>query len=1410
MGARGMSLDSNLVEDEIYSSHEPSSDDIYEMFSACQRPCVVVLNRLTNDEIQRWTEVGADRPSRTHKQIAKHYLKDVPRVDFGGLFDRYKRSRQKFINKKNRPHLDFEFSSNEEEAPVAPSDDDEYIPEVSHKKKKRKWVYEDDDDWSPGMEDEGYSPRPKKTLRNLRVNTRRKRIESNSSSDDEDFENIYNADEGSKDSKPGESAGDPEKQDYDEDSLGESKHAKEVGFSPSTILDTDVVSQIMREMEDFHRQKGPKSVNFSPEDGKKSSESVDAELPRPRQKRRISSVLKLTDNLTPTIREVQEVVKNMVDSVCSYKENKKVTLEESRKRTCKWCDSRFQPQKQDDELCKICKDVVKRSTPKTNKKGHKGKAGCSKPGLNKIKRNLLKVLPKYEQRRLTYVDPNATKNLSIQQDVPDSNVRTIVAEVHPTPPSSISDVTNLLKVKKSKLNVPSTVPKTRVIKTKKKKNTTVGELVSVQSLPDKNSSSTIPTKGDNNKKGLLRIDFPGATTSNALCSFPNSSSTLQTVAPKQTVTNNVQFGTYLLPPTPTVVVANYAATDSTSGDYYLSSVYYQNEMTQSKITPCKTDNPTSKIAAATKTNSLPSMPSIDQLSNSFLDQLSNNSSLSFTPLVDTSISTGIEAKVVTSKSMVNQVNNKMDQNNFALGNFSFLLNSPNFQIQPIQPRTSSVATTDIASLFSSTQLHIQPLVANEDLSYNLIGALDEANNTESFSCGEKLNEPSKSVLSNSSDDMQTSFEEPANNEVTSKVSNKSKQLEPTLNTKKFEETSEEEESSEVLFRNMSIEIDAIGILGVVDLDKNPRASLESFIKRNRCNLEQLKSHIPVTNLLKTQIKEIEENWLTLQKAKNLLNAYGSFEKLTKSLLFRDRILQIKKEKNLEQEEEHSACQFSLSKSIPEFIDIMDQQQGFSLDDIPNIETEISSMPAADLSQFGTVHHFPAPASIPRSESRDTPSRGSGPVTPARPESAMSQVEEPALTPIQIKKEKMEAGASSSQCPFASPPTVRTPVAANQPPAYPQQQMTANVQHQQVIGNIQQQQQVVTNIQQQQQVITNIQQQQVITNFQQQQQVITNIQQRAMVNLQDQQQQVVQSQQQMMQPQQQMMQQPQQQLMQQPQQQMMQQPQQQMMQQSQQQMMQQNQQHMMQQQQHQQGLGNVQQQPQQVLNPQVSMSLSNTQDSFSYLNEMTRRLQTPTSQVNNKSQLRNVLIAPNNAPPASNQQILHYQRGQPPPPNVRAPNELNISKILNNLARLPQGSNQGSNNYIFKNGQVVNIQQQNSPQNTNVVYKTTPMVNVQQVYLPSGGQQRYQAATNQYNISVQQGSTQGQLMVNSAGQAGYSFQGQQTPQQMSSVSSVVQSPLGQQQNQMMQSAQSNPNAFLMPNNRVLLFEIQQPR
>ncbi|CAL1284500.1 unnamed protein product [Larinioides sclopetarius] len=1122
-------------------------------------PGHVRLERYSEKQIAAFTSAGGaltneDYPGNLQQSnLKKHSLRDVPR-SHAKMFDTYKKKRQRYLNRRSRQSStemtdNSAFSSEE----FSEASDEEFLCRNSQAHKRKRLAYEDDQEWNPNadgkyiLSDRRAASRTRKI--GLRVNTRRKRIESNSSSSSsEDDSSYYRAEYQARDKSDTENSQTPNGQisvstavapvSFSENKeLDASSSRKEV----STLIDNDLLSKIMNEMSDY-TMKNSKPISKSYENegtDKSGADNLHAEINHyPPVKKRRSHLFKITDEgVIPRLTSVQQVVRKMVNYVCTHERRKFHTPSGgSKRKICKWCDARISsvPSSKDDvdsDLCIKCRNVSLDSKI-SNKSPNKLRAAIgginTKPKVgSQIKNKLYKNLPKVDQQRLAYrvlADKssvikgyNHCKSFVTPKDLDPPKVSKKTILISPEKVKLKKKMKDSLKKKENSVD-----PTQSKVKKKKKKVLSEPEKnINLLKPKVKNSVSSATNKATGEKKpkqvsvtnvnkGLFLMTFPephqeleipakeikAPSESNKNVEKPASDSTTQNQSdlslnePQQTVTNNVQYGNYLLPPVPTVVVANYAATDAKSGDFYLSSVYYQNEMTRSKNTPLKAD-----IMTVTNTGSLPSMPSLDQLSTPSPTFSFPPCHLNSVPFADFSLPPNIN----TSNSVLLQPHMISATNiSYSLQTNANLFNNPS-QVAPTSYQNS--IESDISSLLNNSELQIQSLQPKDlesafDLFENQELSLDDtfedsSNITEN--CSEDLGVISKNSVSddlstasfdNNSRNSETPTKQSIGNENpetdTSKVPEQNTDLNQNLsiagNSSEescFYQSEAANTSSEALLECCSAELDALCILGVVDLDKNPKWTLKRRIDSNKSELEKLKKAETQDSITQAKIKYLELNGRTLQIASMLLTKFGSFTRLSDCILRKQRLLQIKKEKGLEHEEARSSCQFAKSAPPPPIISQnepmstidnispavklkMENVESCSfasrsaepINHIEKIQTQIQSIQGnpsmtVDPSQLGLVHHFPAPempvasnatlSITPRtemmSEFRETPSRGSGPRTPARPESAMSQNDESIMTPLQIKKERLETSSSPlSQCAFSqnATPSPRIP------------------------------------------------------------------------------------------------------------------------------------------------------------------------------------------------------------------------------------------------------------------------------------------------------------------------------------------------------------------------------------------------
>ncbi|GBN71952.1 hypothetical protein AVEN_202910-1 [Araneus ventricosus] len=1149
--------------------------DICMLLRKCGRSCPghVKLERLTEKEIAKYLSAGGAHTNQDYLDnrqqyiLTKHSLRDVPRP-CAEMFDTYKKERQRFLNRRSRQSssemTDFSAFSGDD---FSEASEEEYHSRNSRAHKRKRLAYEDDLEWSPNSDgkfipsEKRAASRPRKI--GLRVNTRRKRIESNSSSSSDDDSFYYRAEYQAKDKSDTEKslthnghisvskAVAPVSFSKNKESVA-SNAKKEVSNSPrdsSPLIDNDLLSKIIHEMSDYS-MKNSKPANESNENEGTDKSSVDnsnAEVSHyPPVKKRRSHAFKITDEgVTPRLTSVQQILRKMVNHVCTHERRRLLSASGgSRRKICKWCDGRISliassNNDVDNDLCTKCRSVSKDSKI-SNKSPNKSKAligGTStKPKVgSKIKSKLYKNLPKYDQQRLAYrvqADKssvskgyNHCKSFVTPKDLDLTGVAEKPLVIKSPEKVKLKKKKDSLR-KESKDSVDPTL-NSKVNKKKKKKILSESEknINHLKSKVKNSVSSTMnKTVGEkkpkqvsvtNVDKGLFLMTFPephqeleippneinAVSESEKNVENPASDSTTQNQSdlslniPKQSVTNNVQYGNYLLPPVPTVVVANYAATDAKSGDYYLSSVYYQNEMTRSKNTPLKTD-----VMTVTTAGGLPSMPSLDQLST-----VSPSPTFSFPPChlnalpvtdfslppnINTSNSVLLQPHMITPTnisipSYSLQANANVFDNVSEIAPASYqasiesdissLLNNSELQIQSLQPKDSDSAF----NLFENQELNLADSFedssnmtenCSEDLGLIIKNSVNENLSTASFdndSCNSEM--PAKHSDGNDSLDTDTSKVPEQNTDLNQNSSVAGNSFEESF----FHQSETQNLSSEALLEYCSAELDALCILGVVDLDKNPKWTLKRRIDSNKSEVEKLKNAETQDRISQVKLKYLELNGRTLQIASMLLNRFGSFTRLSDSILRKQRLLQIKKEKGLELEETRSSCQFARSAPPPPIVSQNEPMKAIentspavrmkmenaqscsfasrsaeSINHIEKIQTQIQSIQgnpsvSVDPGQLGLVHHFPAPdmpvasnvtlSVTPRtemmSEFRETPSRGSGPRTPARPESAMSQNDEGIFTPQQIKKERLEASSSPlSQCAFSqnTTPSPRIP------------------------------------------------------------------------------------------------------------------------------------------------------------------------------------------------------------------------------------------------------------------------------------------------------------------------------------------------------------------------------------------------
>ncbi|XP_054706894.1 uncharacterized protein LOC129216702 [Uloborus diversus] len=541
-----------------------------------------------------------------------------------------------------------------------------------------------------------------------------------------------------------------------------------------------------------------------------------------------------------------------------------------------------------------------------------------------------------------------------------------------------------------------------------------------------------------------------------------------------------------IPPLPTVVVANYAGDDA--GEFSLSSIFYQNDSTaptrpqlipkpvQSQLIPkpvqpqlipkpvqlnVVVNRPQLSITPVLTRNSSP-------LTTSILPNLLTTSSYMPTSVRPTSVlihqpATNITLSAPSGPLIINQgntlcrvTNTNTCLSNMLTSNIRMQNNLPG-QITLVSNPYPDFSTAVSGSLSSNNESQLKiTSVGTVRTSYEIqnnrlnpsemylsaeTGEFLPKNNTALSGTSHLCNEitaqnKSNTTLENASPKGETDLK------LNQKESNTSvKRQTGTANASETSESTPKYSPFSAVYE----EIEAIGVLAVLDLESNPRHFLNMRLELAKIALQNARSSSS------DKISNCEFQCRILEIAQKWLRQYGSFQRVSDHLLGKDNLIKIKKEILEEEEEEEqedgrSSCAFS--KSPASFSSSTDNslhtvpQNSYSnpspaAGPLERLETQIASINHPVLPDFepsSIMHHYPsaslggaAAASAPMTprndfDSRMTPSRGSsGPRTPARPESATLQVEE--LTAAQIKQEKFENAISpSSRCAFSQSTT----------------------------------------------------------------------------------------------------------------------------------------------------------------------------------------------------------------------------------------------------------------------------------------------------------------------------------------------------------------------------------------------------
>ncbi|KFM68221.1 hypothetical protein X975_07878, partial [Stegodyphus mimosarum] len=674
------------------------------------KPCSVVLEKLSegviNDYLSR-IDLDFVKQERAKKKFAKHKLRYMSKINYH-LFEKYKNTRQKFINKERRRSEDYA--------------DEDFDPEryfsdgrCRKKRSRRKPAYEDDYDWDPSEVRDKYANKGNRSAyspKRLRRIMKRPISESESSSSDffdfllEEEKEDFSENELSASRSAGVSFGNISQAIKNTQITNSAKDTAggQTEFNTSKVLskaisdsislnlnsesseNNDVVSKIMKDMDNLKSTKDVNKIRQHPNTSLSNREKLNRNVVL----RPTGQVRKRTKMRNPDVRVVRAILNNMVNSVCSA-ENKRlrniVNSNNNKKKKCKWCATLFTSSNKNDVYCMICKDTKSGYLGKSvYKKQNKSKSNEKNSGTakatnskNKMMDKLRKNMPKYDIQRLIYTDKaavekgyNHCKSFSIPKDE-DVSIATFSNPCTFSKEQQSDKISNKGNTQKKKNNQPNILVNATVTSGKstlKKANPSKAKKVSKDSpafiLSSHSKKINENKKINANKvcvtnvdKGLFLMTFPEpdkeldvnmlkeSTLENA--NNVNRSTVIKMATDKieskkdlppnmkkiqqpETAVKNLQFGTYLLPPVPTVVVANYAAADDSNGDFYLSSVYYQNEMTQQKgalvdSVVVRNENLNNNIVKTSLPPSMPTGTDLINMSNASIFPTSQNNIL---------------------------------------------------------------------------------------------------------------------------------------------------------------------------------------------------------------------------------------------------------------------------------------------------------------------------------------------------------------------------------------------------------------------------------------------------------------------------------------------------------------------------------------------------------------------------------------------------------------------------------------------------------------------------------------------------------------------------------------------------------------------------------------------------------------
>lgn len=860
----------------------------------------------------------------------------------------------------------------------------------------------------------------------------------------------------------------------------------------SDSVSGDIVSGIIENMNQLQGNRLKKSFKNSSQTSKSFNNVKGKTALRGRKRFKMTSSGK-KDNVD---KEVASLLKSLVNTVSS---NLKKIAKDGKKfsKVCKYCWTPFVTTKSTASLCVICCDLGRCKSDAVNKKASNvGKIKLIKENklkkekISKTMSKVLKKLPKNEMQRLKYVEKADKTN--------EKGYNHCKSFLTPKDKNNENTVSNLIDTNETTATINKPVKNTNELK--RKNDSSTSQSKKSKTTTKINSASDI-TKGSNQNKnmvslkkyndGLFLMTFPDPDEELNLPGKPSQpqkndgtsvrklnhdnvmdigrNSVIVPSNSKQLQSDNKQYDTYLFPPIPTVIVSNY---NSNNNNLNLSQTYYQNEITHqhalksSSTLRKKSHSVAKKDLSNTLLNVKDSVTVSSDVSNhnfsfSSSNLLPHNTSVTFTavPFNNSSnlqsfsvLNSNISSNKVTIMPVINSIMSLPSHNTFQSNTVQAAISNSNFSSTNLSLTISNETSQATNSLILSTANVLGPSTLKDrnhsPVQKRIAKSNDKITRRSNINSSE-CSEMSEGEDTNNNKQNRNLLRESENSRA---AEDKSKTNAITdCNLDQINNSEQLNSGSQNGIASVIDVLDAVSILAVIDLEKNPHVGLNTRIQSVKGTITKLTSENNKTPEINKKIADCQYNLQLLNMAKKYLSLYGSFTKVSDHLLRKAQInnlIKIKKEKF--EETTQSSCMFSSSShnSNPNFESELSNTTDLSNSNntlMPSVQTnpnhiqklqsQVAAMNNAQLTHYGilpnsgTVHHYAtsqinslppgvaAPTPItPRNECligepRETPSRGSGPRTPARPESAASQAEEQTL--VQIKKEQFETASSET-------------------------------------------------------------------------------------------------------------------------------------------------------------------------------------------------------------------------------------------------------------------------------------------------------------------------------------------------------------------------------------------------------------